>query len=204
MSNTSSTVLLVDDDPSVLASTQRLLNAQGFAVRVWLSPEAFLSEHDPALPGCLVTDYAMPEMDGLELQRRLRESGCERFIIFLSGHGDIPVTVRAMKAGAVSFLAKPASPEGLLVEIEEAIAKDTAARRMRTERANIEARLHALTPREREVLTLVVAGKLNKQIAGILGAAEKTIKKHRGRVMHKMGVRSVAELVAITAGANAD
>jgi FixJ family two-component response regulator len=192
------TVFMVDDDASVRAAFSRALTAEGFRTRAWQSADEFLEEHDPEAPGCLVADVAMPGMSGLELQAQLCALGCIRPVVFVTAHGSIPMTVQAMRAGAVTFLPKPVRLSELIQAIREAFQKDQALRDARASRIALEARLMALTAREREVLNLVVAGKMNKQIAAELGAAEKTIKVHRGRVMSKMHVRSVAELVALT------
>jgi len=191
------TVFIVDDDPAVLGGLGRLLAAAGYPTRAFTSPQEFLSKHDPGLPGCAVFDLAMPEVDGLELQRLLFASGVERPIIFLTGRGDISTSVRAMKAGAVDFLTKPVSSEALLEAVARARDLDRKARQHRRETASIEARLARLTAREREVFMHVVAGRLNKQIAGDLGTVEKTIKVHRGRMMSKLGVRTVQDLVRL-------
>jgi FixJ family two-component response regulator len=194
MSEDSPTVFVVDDDPSVLKSISRLLRSVGWQAAPSCSPEEFLRQYDPAAPGCLVLDVAMPGVDGFELQRRLVEAGCPLPIVFITGHGDIPTSVRAMRAGALNFLAKPVNDDDLLGAIREAVEADRVARRAQRDIAVIRERLATLTPREREVLEQVVAGKLNKQIAGDLGTVEKTIKVHRARVMEKMGARSLAEL----------
>ncbi len=201
MNDQGPTIFLLDDDPGVLRVLRRALEAEHFAVQTWSSPQAFLDDHDPSAPGCLIADVAMPGLNGLDLQDALARDGCERPIVFITGRGDIAMSVRAMKAGAVSFLAKPVRLEKLLVEVRIAIEKDAATRAARMQRAGIEARLDSLTPREREVLELIIAGEMTKQIAAELGAAENTIKIHRGRVMHKMGARTVAELVALAARA---
>jgi len=197
--NNEPTVFLVDDDASIVSALSRGLTAEGFNVRSWTDALAFLREHDPTIPGCLITDVAMPSLSGLELQSELSGSGCMRPIVFITGRGDIPMSVKAMRAGAVTFLAKPVSLAELAASAREAIAKDAAIRESRKRRETVDLRLNALTPREREVLKHVVNGKMNKQIAASLGAAEKTVKVHRGRLMRKMHVRSVAELVLITA-----
>jgi FixJ family two-component response regulator len=189
------TVFLVDDDPSILRALTRLLRAAGHQVSAFRSPRDFLAQHDPAVPGCVVLDLAMPGLNGLELQTALAASGCQRPIIFVSGHGDVPSSVRAMKAGAIDFLTKPVSEENLLAAIERAIDRDRLMRQSRAELQAIGDRLNRLTPREREVLQHVVTGQLNKQIAADLGTVEKTVKVHRSRVMEKMGVRSLADLV---------
>jgi FixJ family two-component response regulator len=189
------TVFLVDDDEAVLRALRRLLGAAGYEVRSYASPIRFLSEHDGAVVGCVVLDLSMPDIDGLRIQDALSTGAAMRPVIFLSGAGDIPTSVRAMKAGAVDFLTKPVQSADLLAAIERAVALDRERRRSRKGTAEAAARLGTLTPREREVLALVVAGRLNKQIAHDLGASIKTIKVHRARVMAKMGVRTVADLV---------
>ena len=194
MTEDSPTVFVVDDDPSVLKGLSRLLRSAGWQAATYGSPEEFLSQYDPAVPGCLVLDVAMPGVDGLELQRRLVDAGCPLPIVFITGHGDIPTSVRAMRAGALNFLSKPVNDDDLLGAVREAVEKDGVARRAQRDMAVVRERLATLTPREREVLEQVVAGKLNKQIAGDLGTVEKTIKVHRARVMEKMGARSLAEL----------
>lgn len=191
-------VFLVDDDPAILKALARLLQAEGIAVRTFNSPDAFLAQHDPAAPGCVVLDLFLPHLNGLALQHALLASGCERYIVFITGHGDIAASVEAMKAGAVDFLTKPFQDEQFLSAIRNAIAKDWLARNVRMELQSIRQRLATLTPREREVLQHVVAGRLNKQIAADLGTVEKTIKVHRARAMEKMGVASLAELVRVT------
>jgi FixJ family two-component response regulator len=191
------TVFIVDDDPAVLRGLARLLTAAHYRARTFASPDTFLAQHDPAEPGCAVFDVSMPDLDGLALQRLLFDAGIERPIIFVTGKGDVPTSVRAMKAGAVDFLTKPVSAEALIEAIERARRLDAQARQNRDETASIEARLATLTPREREVFTHVVAGRLNKQIAGDLGTVEKTIKVHRGRMMSKLGVRTVQDLVRL-------
>lgn len=191
------TVFLVDDDPSVVRALSRLLRVAGHGVRAFRSSQEFLTDHDPAVPGCLVLDLAMPGLNGLELQNALAASGSQRPIVFVSGHGDVCSSVQAMKAGAVDFLTKPVSEENLLAAVDRAIARDRQMREAWAELQAIGARLATLTPREREVLEHVVAGRLNKQIAADLGTVEKTIKVHRSRMMEKMGVRSLADLVRI-------
>jgi FixJ family two-component response regulator len=190
-----STVFAVDDDPAVRKSLSRLLRSAGLAVAAFSSPREFLGRHDPKAPGCLVLDVAMPELNGLELQQALAARGHERPIVFLTGHGDIPMSVQAMKSGAVDFLTKPVNDEDLLKAVHAAIEKDRLTRQAKAELAEIQQRLATLTPREREVMEHVIAGQLNKQTAADLGTVEKTIKVHRARVMHKMKVHSVAELV---------
>jgi FixJ family two-component response regulator len=189
------TVFLVDDDARVLKALSRLLRAKGYDTKPFTSPQEFLAQHDAAIPGCAVLDVSMPGLDGLVLQQVLAGGGEQRPIIFLTGQGDIPTSVRAMKAGAIDFLTKPVKEKDLLEAIARAEEIDNKARQSRVELAHIQAKIATLTPREREVLSHVVAGRLNKQIAGDLGTVEKTIKVHRGRVMEKLGVRTVADLV---------
>jgi FixJ family two-component response regulator len=191
------TVFMVDDDPAVLKALTRLLHAAGLAAQSFDSPEVFLMQHDPATPGCVVLDICMPNLGGLALQQALTASGFERFIVFITGHGDIPTSVQAMKDGAVDFLVKPFHDEDFLAAVRCAIARDQSARTTRAWLQSIRRRLATLTPREREVLHHVVAGRLNKQIAADLGTVEKTIKVHRSRVMEKMAVASLAELVRV-------
>jgi len=190
-------VFLIDDDESFVTSLSRLLQAEGFDPRIWLSPSAFLAQHDPDLPGCLITDLIMPEMDGLEIQQELLSRGCPTPIIFVTAQGDVTTTVTGMRAGAISFLTKPVHRVDLLTSVNEAIDHDTAARAATAERRRVLNGLQSLTPRELQVLPLVAKGLLNKQIAAELGAAEKTIKIHRGRLMKKMRVRSAAALVSL-------
>lgn len=188
---------MVDDDPSVLRALTRLLLAAGLEARGYPSPAAFLQAHDPATPGCLVLDVALPGLDGLEVQKALAVSDCARPIVFITGRADIPTTVRAMKGGAVDFLTKPVNDEDLLAVVRSALEIDRLAREAQVEMDALRQRLATLTPREREVLAHVVAGRLNKQIAADLGTVEKTIKVHRARVMEKMAVRSLADLVRV-------
>jgi FixJ family two-component response regulator len=191
------TVFVVDDDPAILRAVSRLLKAAGYDVRTYPTSHALLEEHDAAIPGCLVLDVALPGLNGLQLQQALNTAGCERFIVFITGHDDVPSSVLAMKAGAVDYLTKPFDDEPLLAAVDTAIEKDRAAREARSELHSIQGRLATLTHREREVLQRVVTGRLNKQIAADLGIGEKTIKVHRHRVMEKMGAASLAELVRI-------
>jgi FixJ family two-component response regulator len=190
-------VSVVDDDAAVLKSIDRLLRSAGFAVRTFPSPHDFLLKRDADTPGCLVLDLSMPGLDGLQLQRALIVSGDPCPVVFITGNGDIPASVKAMKAGAVDFLTKPFDREQLLAAVRAALDKDRAARARRAENSAIDRRVGALTPRESQVMTHVVAGHLNKRIAAELGISEKTVKVHRARVMKKMGVASVAELVTM-------
>ena len=188
---------MVDDDPSVLRALTRLISAAGLEARAFPTPAAFLQAHDPATPGCLLLDLALPGLDGLELQEALAVSDCARPIVFITGRGDVPTSVRAMKGGAVDFLTKPVNDRDLLAAVRHAIEIDRVAREAQAEMGALKQRLASLTPREREVLAQVVAGRLNKQIAADLGTVEKTIKVHRARLMEKMAVRSLADLVRI-------
>jgi len=197
MTEGSFTVFLVDDDADVLKALARLLRASGYDSRAFASPEEFLREHDASMPGCAVFDVAMPNLDGLALQQALAAKGIERPVIFLTGRGDIQTSVRAMKAGAVDFLTKPVDADALLAAIDHARERESKEREARAAMEFFTARLKTLTPREREVLGHVIAGRLNKQIAYDLGTVEKTIKVHRSRMMEKMGVRSLAELVRL-------
>jgi FixJ family two-component response regulator len=194
----SPTIFVVDDYAPVRRAVSRLLHAAGFAVAAFGSPQEFLAQYDPRIPGCLVLDLDMPAVNGFELQRILAKKGSVLPLIFLTGHGDIPKSVRAMKHGASDFLTKPVNDEDLLAAIRVAIEKDRGLRREQTNLSEIRAHLATLTPREREVLEHVVTGKLNKQIAGDLGTVEQTVKVHRARVMQKLKVHSVAELVRLT------
>jgi len=193
MSNPNGVVYLLDDEPGMVKAVTRLLRTRGFEVHGFTSPASFLEAYRPESDSCLILDVAMPELDGLHLQRRLTHKGILLPIVFLTGHGDIPMSVRAMKAGAVDFLTKPVKDVDLLRAVRAALARAAEQR----EAATISARLTRLTPREREVMEHVIAGKLNKQIAFDLGTGEQNIKIHRGRMMHKMGLESVADLVRI-------
>jgi FixJ family two-component response regulator len=179
----------------VLRSLDRLLQSCGFSVQTFSSPLGFLAQDDRTQPGCVIVDLSMPSLNGLELQQALARSGDLRPVLFISGHGDIAASVAAMKAGAVDFVTKPLDADRLLEAVRAAVEKDRARRAAQAVRDCIEDRLRTLTPREHEVMDAVIAGKRNKQIAAELGMAEKTVKVHRARVMGKMGIRSVAELV---------
>jgi RNA polymerase sigma factor (sigma-70 family) len=195
--SSSPTVFVVDDDDAVRKAVSRLLRSAGIAVADFASPKEFLAQHDPAAPGCLVLDLAMPGFDGLRLQTTLRETGSILPIIFLTGQGDVSKSVQAMKHGAFDFLTKPVNAKNLLPAIRAAIERDAVARQEQAKFSEIHTCLDTLTPREREVLQHVVAGKMNKQIAGDLGITEATVKMHRARVMAKMKVQSVAELARL-------
>lgn len=197
MTSTGATIFLVDDDAGVLKGLSRLLQARGYETRAYSSSKEFLAVHDSSIPGCAVLDLSMPDFDGLELQHALAAGRSQRQVIFLTGKGDIPTSVRAMQAGAIDFLTKPVTEDALIDAISRAIRADLENRHASSELEAINARFSSLTPREHEVMTHVIAGRLNKQIAGDLGTVEKTVKVHRGRVMEKMRVRSVADLVRL-------
>ena len=190
-------IYVVDDDEAVLRSLARVLTAAGYGSEAHASAEAFLARHDPEAPGCVILDLGLPGMDGFEVQQKLAAGRSERSVIFLTGIGDIPASVRAMKAGAVDFLTKPVEAGALLAAVEQAIARDASARAALAEGDAVRRNLARLTPREREVLEGVLAGRLNKQIAWDLGTAEKTVKVHRGRMMKKMGFRSLVDLIQV-------
>jgi len=192
------TVFLVDDDESVRKALSRLIQSAGYKVDSFSSAHKFLQCSDKDAGACLVLDVRMPGLDGMELQAQLASEGSAVPIVFITGHGDIPMSVRAIKAGAVDFLPKPFEDHSLLDAIQSAIARHQETNRTRAELDDIYRRVAILTNREREVMSLVVTGMLNKQIAYKLGISEKTIKVHRARVMEKMSVTSVAELVRLT------
>lgn len=196
-----STVFIVDDDREVRAALSRLFAAAGYPVQAFESAGRFLNEQDADVPGCLLLDVCLPGLSGMELQRALIGSPSARPIVFLTGMGDIQTSVNAMKAGAVDFLTKPIDVERLIGAVDQALQRDAEERLERAIRNTIEQRLKTLTPREREVMMHVIRGRLNKQIAAELNTGEKTVKVHRARVMSKLGVRSVAELVQLTSRA---
>lgn len=191
------TVFVVDDDPSIRRGLRRLIESVQLAVEEHATAEEFLDGYDPARPGCLVLDIRMPGASGLDLQETLAEKQSRLPIVFITAYGDVPMTARAMKAGAVDFIEKPFNEQELLDAIHRAIEKDSQLRREQAEREEVLQRVGLLTHREREVLALVVTGKLNKQIAAQLGISEKTVKIHRARVMSKMQAESLPELVVL-------
>jgi FixJ family two-component response regulator len=199
MTITTPTVFLVDDDPGVLNALSRVLREEGWAVETFESAEAFLGRRDLPEDGCLVLDVTMPGLDGLELQRRLAEAGKSLPIVFVTGHGDIPMSVRAIKAGASDFLTKPVRAQALVAAVRTAIEHDVSARRARADVAELRKRLASLTPREREILDELSTGRLNKQIAADLGIVEQTVKFHRARIMERMHAKTLAELMHLTA-----
>jgi len=190
-------VFLVDDEAALRSALERLLRAEDFIVDSFCSATDFLERLPDDAAGCLILDVAMPGLDGLELQQRLIERGARLPIVFLTGHGDIPMSVQAIKAGAVDFLTKPVRRDALLRAVRSALERAEAERAALQTTADLRTRLAQLTPREREVMEHVIAGKLNKIIASDLGTSEQTIKVHRGRVMEKLNARSVADLVRI-------
>jgi FixJ family two-component response regulator len=195
MTEAQAIVFVVDDDERMRQSLKNLIGSVGLRVEAFASAQEFLRSKVIDVPGCLVLDVRLPGLSGLDLQKRIADAGIAIPIIFITGHGDIPMTVRAMKAGAVEFLTKPFRDQDLLDAIQQALERDRIAREQRAEIEELRGRLDSLTPREREVMGLVVAGLLNKQIAGELGTSETTIKIHRHQVMEKMGAGSLAELV---------
>ena len=195
MSEPERIVFVVDDDPLVRDSVADLLGSAGFTAQKFGSAAEFLRAKRPDIPACLILDVELPGLSGLDLQTELAKSHIEVPIIFLTGHGDIPKSVRAMKAGAVEFLTKPFRGQELLDAVTQALLRDSELRRQRADRLKVRERLGTLTPRERQVFALVVSGLLNKQIADDLGTTEMTIKVHRGRVMRKMQAASLADLV---------
>ncbi|MGH9888351.1 MAG: response regulator transcription factor [bacterium] len=192
-------VVVVDDDRAVCTALSRLLRAHGWSVEVFPSAEAFLARDASQPPACLVLDVNLPGLDGLDLQRRLGDAGQAFPILFMTGYGDIPMSVRAMKAGATDFLTKPVCAEVLLAAVLAAVDASASDERVHAERAELRARFESLSAREREVLAGLAAGKLNKQVAGDLGIVEQTVKFHRARIMERMQAKSAAELMLIAA-----
>jgi FixJ family two-component response regulator len=187
-------VFVVDDDPSMRATLSDVMRSVGLQVQTFASAREFMDSKPPDAPGCLVLDVRLPGQSGLDFQRTLAESGMELPVVFITGHGDVPMSVRAMKAGAVDFLIKPFRDQDLLDAVHTAIERDRAQRQRLTGVADLEERYRSLTERERDIMALVVVGRLNKQIASELGLAEATVKAHRSQLMHKMGAKSLPEL----------
>jgi FixJ family two-component response regulator len=188
-------VFVVDDDPSMRATLTDVMRSVGLQVQTFASAREFMGSKLPDAPGCLVLDVRLPGQSGLEFQRTLAESGMDLPVVFITGHGDVPMSVRAMKAGAVDFLIKPFRDQDLLDAVHAAIERDRARRQHVIGVADLEERYRSLTERERDIMALVVVGRLNKQIAAELGLAEVTVKAHRSQIMHKMGAKSLPELV---------
>jgi FixJ family two-component response regulator len=191
-------VFVIDDDKPIREGLEGLIRSVGVRVLLFASAEEFLSAKRPDAPACLILDVRMPGLNGLDLQRKLSDAGVHIPIIFITGHGDIPMSVRAMKEGAQEFLTKPVRGQDLLDAVQKAIARDRELRKERSEMSDIRARFDALTPREKEVLDLVVAGLLNKQVADELGMSELTVKTHRAHVMQKTEAESLAHLVRMS------
>jgi FixJ family two-component response regulator len=195
MTETEAIVFIVDDDASMRESLRNLIRSVGVRVELFASAQEFLQSKRPDVPSCLVLDVRLPGLSGLDLQRRTSDAGMEIPIVFITGHGDIPMSVRAMKAGAVEFLTKPFREQDLLDAIQQALERDHKAREQRAALEELRSRFESLTSRERAVMTRVVAGLLNKQIGAELGTSETTVKIHRHQVMEKMGASSLPQLV---------
>jgi FixJ family two-component response regulator len=198
MNETPSIVFVIDDDDSVRRALRRLIHSVGLQVELFGSAREFLERQWPDVPSCMILDIRLPGISGLDFQRRLTEAKIHIPIIFITGHGDIPMTVRAMKAGAVEFLTKPFRDQDLLDAIHQALERDRVRRQQEAEIATLRERFESLTPREQEVLPWVISGLLNKQIAAEIGTTEATVKVHRSQLMHKMGAESLADLVRMS------
>ena len=190
-------IFVVDDEPSICIALERLFRSVDLEVQTFCSAQSFLEAHRPDLPGCLVLDVRLPDLSGLEVQGRLSEQGADIPIVFITAHGDIPMSVKAIKAGAVEFLSKPFKEQDLLNAVQQAIEQHRVARQLRAEVQKFRNQYSSLTPREREVFPLVTAGLLNKEVAAQIGTSERTVKIHRARVMKKMRAQSLAHLVHI-------
>jgi FixJ family two-component response regulator len=198
MTSVDATVFVVDDDPLIRDSLEQLIKSVGLKAYTFSSAQEFLEKDFPDEPGCLILDIRMPRLSGLDLQDELAQKGLTIPVIFITGHGTVPLSVRAMKAGAADFIQKPFEDQQLLDAIHQAIDKDTQTRREKAEISEIKRRVESLTPREYEVLLAVTAGMLNKQIAYDLKLSENTVKTHRAHIMQKMKVESLADLVRLT------
>jgi len=198
VTETTPVVFVVDDDPSLRRAIKRLVESVGSQVELFGSAHEFLQAQRPDAPSCLVLDIRLPKISGLEFQRQLTDAGIHIPIIFITAHGDIPMTVRAIKAGAVEFLTKPFRDQDLLDAIHQGLERDKSRRAQEAEVEKLRTRYESLTPREREVLPRVVSGLLNKQIAAEIGTSEATVKVHRSQLMRKMGAASLAELVRMS------
>jgi FixJ family two-component response regulator len=198
MNSSAFTVFLIEDDPGVMKGLSRMLEAHGYDVRKFAGARPFLEQHPSFQRGCAIVDYSLPDLDGLALQTKMAEEGVACPVIFVSGVGSVTISVSAMKAGAIDFLTKPVKSQDLLAAVSRASVMESERHERQSEISDINDRVALLTTREKEVLTCVIAGFLNKQIAAQLNISEKTVKLHRGRMMRKMGVRSVADLVRVT------
>ena len=198
MSEAGARVFVVDDDASMREALKNLLRSVGLEVETFASAQEFLSSPRSAAPGCLILDVRLPGVSGLDLQRQLADANIHLPIIFITGHGDIQMSVRAIKAGAVEFLTKPFRDQDLLDAVQQAVDRDREIRAIEAEVMDLQARYESLSPREKDVMRLVVRGRLNKQIASEIGTSEATVKLHRGRVMQKMHADSLADLIRMT------
>ena len=199
MTELAPTVFVIDDDPSIRRAIKRLVESVGLRVEALGSAKEFLGMEVPDVPSCLILDVRLPGISGLELQRELIAAGVQIPVIFITSYGDIPMSVRAMKAGAIEFLPKPFRDQDLLDSVQLALERDRTRRQQDAEVKTLSSRLESLTPREREILPLVVSGLLNKQIASVIGTSEATVKVHRSQLTRKMGAQSLADLVRMAA-----